>query len=106
LRGCFSFAGALESGLALESCLRGEGGLTTGTGFGIAEPTTSRTPWAAGFIGLSIRQLSVSSLGAWLAVEGGVPFVRAKYVIEDYGTIFRAAPVVARVSFGLAWSFR
>jgi len=103
LRGCLAAMGAL--GLVLAPCLRAEGGLASGTGFGIAEPATSRNFWGAAFAGLSIRQASTERLGAWLAVEGGVPFVRPDYIIEEFGTVFRAGPVLGRVSFGLAWSF-
>ena len=105
VRGCSAAIGALKSGLVFEPCARAEGGLTIGRGFGIAEPVTSLSPWVAVFAGLSIRQTSSESLGAWLSVEGGVPFVRPNYVIEEFGTVFRAGPVLARVSFGLAWSF-
>jgi hypothetical protein len=103
VRGCLAAMGAL--GLALAPCLRAEGGLASGTGFGIAEPTTTRNFWGAAFVGLSIRQASTERLGAWLAVEGGVPFVWPNYFIEEFGTVFRAGPVLGRVSFGLAWSF-
>jgi hypothetical protein len=105
LRGCLRVAGGLDSGLALEPCMRAEGGLAVGRGFGIAEPATARSPWGAAFAGLTVRQVSSESLGAWLSVEAGVPFVRPHYVIEEFGTVFQAGPVLARVSFGLAWSF-
>jgi hypothetical protein len=103
VRGCLSAISALA--LAVAPCVRAEGGLSSGTGFGIAEPVTSRNFWGAAFVGLSIRQPSAERLGAWLAVEGGVPFVRPNYVIEDFGTVFRAGAILGRVSFGLAWSF-
>jgi hypothetical protein len=105
LRGCFTAMRAYEGRIALEPCLRLEGGLGSGQGFGIAEPLTTHRPWGAAFVGLSIRQVSTESLGAWLSVEGGVPFLRPNYVIEEFGTVFRASPVLARLSFGLAWSF-
>jgi hypothetical protein len=103
LRGCWGGMNAL--GLALAPCARAEGGLSSGSGFGIAEPATSRRFWAAAFLGVTIRQPSSERLGAWLTVEGGVPFVRTSYVIEEFGTVFRAGWVLGRVSFGLAWSF-
>jgi hypothetical protein len=105
LRGCVAAVRLLERRLALEPCVRVEGGLASGSGFGIAEPVTSHNPWGAAFVGLSLRQLSAESLGGWLLVEGGVPFLRPNYVIEDFGRVFRAGPVLARVSLGLAWSF-
>src|SRR6185503_3372137 len=80
IRGCFGTIATLKSGLVLEPCARAEGGLTIGRGFGIAEPDTSQTPWAAVFAGLSMRQMSSGSLGAWLSVEAGVPFIRPNYV--------------------------
>jgi len=103
LRACLAASSAL--GLALAPCVRAEGGLAIGRGFGIAEPETSHNLWGAAFVGLSIRQPSTDRLGAWLALEGGVPFVRPNYVIEELGTVFRAGPLLGRVSFGLAWSF-
>ena len=102
-RGCLAVEGAL--GLALAPCVRLEGGLASGRGFGIAEPVTSRTFWGATFVGLSIRQPSTAPLGPWLLIEGGFPFVRPDYTIEEFGTVFRGGPLLARVSFGLAWSF-
>jgi hypothetical protein len=105
LRGCFTAMRAYEGRIALEPCFRLEGGLASGRGFGIAEPMTTHPAWGAAFVGLSIRQMSTESLGAWLSVEGGVPFLRPNYVIEQFGTVFRASPVLARLSFGLAWSF-
>jgi len=106
VRGCVAAIHMWERSLELDPCVRAEAGLTNGRGFGIAEPTSSTNPWGAVFVGLSMRQLSTTSLGAWLAVEGGVPIVRPNYVIEELGTVFRAGPLLARVSFGLAWSFR
>jgi len=105
LRGCLAAFRSIESGISLEPCVRFEGGVATGRGFGIDEPTSSKNPWAAAFLGVSLRQWSTASLGGWLSVEGGVPFVRTQYVIEDFGTVFRASPVVGRLSLGLAWSF-
>ena len=105
LRGCWAAFRSIESGISLEPCVRFEGGVATGQGFGIAEPTSSKNPWAAAFLGVSLRQWSTASLGGWLSVEGGLPFVRTQYVIEDFGTVFRASPVVGRLSLGLAWSF-
>ena len=102
LRGCLGTIQAV--GLALAPCLRGEGGLSSGTGFGIAEPVTTHNAWGAAFLGLLIRQPGAERLGAWLAIEAGVPFVRPNYVIEEFGTVFRAGSVLGRVSFGLAWS--
>jgi hypothetical protein len=105
LRGCFAVVRSLESGIALEPCLRLESGLASGRGFGIADPASSKNVWGAAFLGLSIRQWSTASLGGWLSIEGGAPFVRTRYVIEDFGTVFRASALVGRLSFGLAWSF-
>jgi hypothetical protein len=105
LRGCFAAFRSIDSGISLEPCARIEGGVATGRGVGIDEPTSSKNPWVAAFLGVSLRQWSTASLGGWLAVEGGVPFVRTQYVIEDFGTVFRASPVVGRLSLGLAWSF-
>jgi len=103
LRGCWGSMRGL--GLVLAPCARAEGGISSGTGFGIAEPASSQNFWGAAFLGFLIRQASVQRLGAWLAIEGGVPFARPNYVIEEFGTVFRAAPVLGRVSLGLAWSF-
>ena len=106
VRGCFAGLRVWESSLELDPCVRAEAGLSSGQGFGIAEPSSSTNPWGAVFVGLSMRQLTTASLAAWLAIEGGVPFLRPNYIIEDFGTVFHAGPVLARVSFGLAWSFR
>jgi hypothetical protein len=32
--------------------------------------------------------------------------LRPNYVIEELGTVFRAGPLLGRVSFGLAWTLR
>jgi hypothetical protein len=105
LRGCFAVFKAVESGVLLASCARLEGGVATGQGFGIAEPVSSKNPWGAAFFGVTIRQSTASSLGGWLTLEAGVPFVRTQYVIEDFGTVFQASPIVGRLSLGLSWSF-
>jgi hypothetical protein len=106
VRGCFAAMRVGESSFELDPCVRAEVGLSSGRGFGVVEPTSSTNPWGAAFVGLSMRQLSTTSLAAWLSLEGGVSFLRPNYVIEDLGTVFRAGPLLGRVSFGLAWSFR
>jgi hypothetical protein len=104
LRGCFAGFRAFGTALWFEPCVRGEGGISSGRGFGLAEPTSSTAPWGAAFVGFSIRQSPADSLAAWLSLEGGVAFVRPSYVIEDFGPVFRAAPVLGRAAFGLVWS--
>src|SRR5689334_1534876 len=47
LRGCIAAWRGL--GIAIEPCVRGEGGLSKGTGFGVAEPVTSQKFWGAAF---------------------------------------------------------
>jgi len=106
VRGCFAALRVWESTFELDPCVRAEAGLSSGQGFGIAEPSSSTNPWGAVFVGLALRQLTTASLAAYLAVEGGVPFLRPNYIIEDFGTVFHAGPVLARVSFGLEWTFR
>ncbi|MET0594142.1 MAG: hypothetical protein ABW133_15685, partial [Polyangiaceae bacterium] len=104
LRGCLAlFRG--KSGIAIEPCVRAEGGIARGRGFGIAEPVSSSAPWGAAFAGIALRQWTAESFAAWLSIEGGAPFVRPNHVIEGFGTVFRASPVLGRLSFGLAWSF-
>lgn len=104
LRGCFApFRG--ESGIAIEPCARIEGGVARGRGFGIADPESSSAPWGAAFLGFALRQWTAESFAAWFSIEGGAPFVRPNHVIEGFGTVFRASPVLGRLSFGLAWSF-
>jgi hypothetical protein len=104
LRGCVALFGE-TGGLVVEPCLRLEGGVASGTGFGILEPASSRAPWGAAFAGFALRQRTAESFGAWLSIEGGTPFVRPNHVIEDFGTVFRASRLLGRLSFGLAWSF-
>lgn len=104
LRGCVAPFGP-AAGVVVEPCLRLEAGVARGTGFGIAEPASSRAPWGAAYAGFTLRQWTAESFGAWLSVEGGTPFVRPNHLIEDYGTVFRASPLLGRLAFGLAWSF-
>jgi hypothetical protein len=104
LRGCVALFGE-TGGLVIEPCLRLEGGVASGTGFGILEPATSRAPWGAAFAGFAVIQRTAESFGAWLSIEGGTPFVRPDHIIEDFGTVFRANRLLGRLSFGLAWSF-
>jgi hypothetical protein len=105
LRGCFVALQSAPAGVGVAPCLRVEGGLAHGRGFGIAEPASASNFWGAVFLGASVHQLTSASLGAWLSIEAGMPFVSPRYVIEDFGTVFRAGPLLGRVSLGLGWSF-
>jgi hypothetical protein len=83
---------------SLDACAAGEAGLLRGHGVRIAHPTTAYDVWVAGLGGFTLRHKQ-----AWLRLDGGVPIVRTEYVISGVGSANRPAPVVGRVSIGLAW---
>ena len=105
LRGCFDvllFAGdALRAG----PCLGFEAGLVTGRGVDISEPGTDRDLWAAALGGVSLLHVGSSPVQLGLLVELGVPLHRPIWEIDDFAEVFRAAPLVGRLSLGAVWRF-
>jgi hypothetical protein len=106
LRGCFAPFSAPVAATRLDVCARAEGGIAGGRGFGIVEPGSSHVPWAAGFVGLTVRSPNPSPLGVWLSIEGGLTVSRPRFFIEDFGRVFEASAVLARALLGVAWTFQ
>jgi hypothetical protein len=81
-------------------------GAVLGRGYGVPQPVTAASPWAAPSLGV---------LGMWRAspgfafgamVEGLVPVVRTTFVLSGAGAIFRPAPVTGRALLGIEAWFR
>jgi hypothetical protein len=113
LHACWDAVQAFGGELRLGGCLGGEGGTVSGRGIGIPNlaPAQHGT-WAAGFAGVSLRQISSSGLTFWMSVDVGVPIRRPRFVIDTSALfqpstlVFQASPIVGRASCGLAWIFR
>jgi hypothetical protein len=103
-RGCWD-ALAGSTGLRAGPCLAAELGFASGRGINIRNPETSRTLWGAALLGASVRQIGESGLSWGASLEIGLPFRRATYEIEGYGDVFRASPVIGRLSITMAWIF-
>ncbi len=105
-------AGALAIGLArdlgpLELGTRGglEVGAMSGRGVGINHPDSGRALWLAASAGAAVRIPLAARLAAAAAVDLVVPLRRARFVIDDLGSVHRAAPVTGRLALGLELSF-
>jgi len=105
LRGCLDAVQASGGELRLGVCLGGEAGVSTGVAVGIDPATHRRGTWAAALGGVALRQVSPSGLTYGLSADLGVAIRRPAFVIDNFGTVFQASPVVARASLDLAWIF-
>ena len=105
LRGCFDVLLFAADALRAGPCLAFEAGLATGRGLDISEPGTDRDLWAAALGGVSLRHVGSSPVQLGLLVELGVPLHRLIWEIDDFAEVFRAAPVVGRLSLGAVWRF-
>ena len=106
LRGCFELLGPSRGSFALGPCVAVEAGVTVGSGIGVSHPRQSNVFWGAGLAGLSVHSAMLSPLWVGLRVELGTPFFRPTWQIDDFGMVFRAAPLLGRVSIGARWVFR
>jgi hypothetical protein len=103
--GCLDAVVASAGEIRLGPCLGAEAGVTTGTSVGINPAVQRRGTWVAGLGGLSLRRTASAGLSYGLLAELGVPTRRPAFVIDNFGTVFQASPVVVRLSLGLAWIF-
>ena len=106
LRGCFELLGPRSGSFALGPCASLEAGVTRGSGTGVSHPLHSGVFWGAGLVGLSLHYAALSPLWVGLLAELGAPFFRPTWQIDDFGTVFRTAPVLGRLSLGARWVFR
>lgn len=105
LRGCLDLLRSGDGAFNLGPCAGAEAGMTTGTGIGLSRAPQRRNFWGAGLLGLSVRYLGASPLWLGMLAEVGVPFHRAAWQIDDFGTVFQASPIVQRGSLGVGWLF-
>ena len=105
LRACYDVVRGAGGELAVGPCLGGEVGQSTGRGLNISHPTRSTGLWSAATLAVTARHTARSGFSFWLSAEGGAPFYRPSYFIENYGEVFRAAPVFARLGLTVAWIF-
>jgi hypothetical protein len=104
LLGCLDALRTSTGLLRLGLCARGEIGAQEGNGFGVQEPSHTTAFWAAAFGGASVW-LSSGSLRTALSAEVGTPLVRPDFDIEGVGEVFRARPVLVRLSSTVDWTF-
>jgi hypothetical protein len=105
LRACFAPFDALANVMAFEGCAAAELGISRGDPRGISNGGPSSGVWGAGFVGLGLRQASRNGLQVGALIELGLPIFRPVYEIDGYGPVFRATPVLARLSLEARWLF-
>jgi len=105
-------AGALALGVArdlgpLELGARGgvEVGAMSGRGVGINHPDSGRALWLAASAGAVLRLQLAAQLAALMGLDLVVPLRRPRFVIDDLGSVHRAAAVTGRLALGLELSF-
>jgi len=105
-------AGALALGLArdlgaIELGARGglEVGAMSGRGVGINHPDSGRALWLAASAGAVLRVPLGARLAALAGLDLVVPIRRPRFVIDDLGSVHRAAAVTGRLALGLELSF-
>ncbi len=105
-------AGALALGLArdlgaIELGARGglEVGAMSGRGVGINHPDSGRALWLAASAGAALRVPLAAQLAALAGLDLVVPLRRPRFVIDDLGSVHRAAAVTGRIALGLELSF-
>jgi hypothetical protein len=105
VRGCFDAVQVSGGETRFGVCLGGEAGVSTGVAVGIGASTHQKGTWAAGLAGVSLRQVGASGLAFGLSADLGAPIRRPAFVIDNFGVVFQASPVVGRASLDLAWIF-
>lgn len=104
LRICRSWS-MTSTTVALGTCLGGEAGSSTVSGFGITRPATSTGLWMAALASSEVRLLWNRALPVIVGFEIGAILSRTQAVIEGPGTIFDPAPWLARGTIGLELDF-
>jgi len=87
----------------LDTCLGGELGSSTATGYGITRRARSTGPWTSVLASSQLRVRWAHPLV--LGVEAGVTPSRAPAFIHGQGTVFDPAPWLARVTIGVEFEF-
>lgn len=87
----------------LDTCLGGELGSSTATGYGITRRARSTGPWTAVLASSQLRVRWAHPLV--FGVEAGVTPSRATAFIHGQGTVFDPAPWLARATIGVEFEF-
>jgi hypothetical protein len=105
-------AAGLALGLArdlgtVELAARGglEVGAMSGRGVGINNPDSARALWLAASAGAVLRVRLTAGLAGVLGLDLVVPLRRPRFVIDDLGSVHRAAAVTGRLALGLELTF-
>ncbi len=93
----------LSRSAVLDTCLGGELGSSTATGYGITRRARSTGPWTSVLASSQLRVRWAHPLV--LGVEAGVTPSRATAFIHGQGTVFDPAPWLARVTIGVEFEF-
>lgn len=104
LSGCFDPIAIEHPALGFGACVGAEAGVMRGRGVDLAYPETTAGFWSAARAGIVVRAKD-GALRPWLSVDAGVAIARPVFDIDDFGKVFRAAPVSARATLGAAWIF-
>jgi hypothetical protein len=102
LRGCRLWGAAFSLG----PCVGAGVDRLHGAGFGpiMASEATNYAPFGA--VGLQGEGRLSRWVVAFLAADGAIPLVRARFSVKDIGQVHEAAPVSLRVAAGLELRFR
>ncbi len=82
-----------------------EVGAMSGRGVGINNPDSARALWLAASAGAVLRLQLGARLAALAGLDLVVPLRRPRFVIDDLGSVHRAAAVTGRLALGLELSF-
>lgn len=79
-----------------------EVGASLGRGLGLAAGRTEAQLWIAPTLGWALM-VSGDGFDVSLLIEALAPLHRPSWVLDDYGELFRAPPVVGRLSLDVGW---
>jgi hypothetical protein len=103
---CRNAAELQPGALTLALCLGGELGRLSGRGTNVVPERSGSALWAAPTLDASARLDLGGGAGLDLMLGGALPLTRNPFIIDDIGSVHRAAPLAARGALALSWSFR
>jgi hypothetical protein len=86
-------------------CAAGELGNLRGEGFGVEQPFTAHSPWAAAVLGAASRFRLSSWLSLWLEADAVLAVVRPGFHMRNLQTLYLAPQLGARLAAGLELNF-
>lgn len=102
-RGCY--AALRAGGFDLGPCAGADAQLVSANGFGADTNFARSAAWASIAAGALARLAVTSWLGVRARAEGAMPLSRPTFIVENRGTVHRAAPIGLAGSIGLEANF-